>query len=151
MINFYRRFLGNATQVLAPLTNDLKSPGKSLQWSPALDSVFHDVKLLTSVPILTHPVLRAAISLAVDASDSHLGDVLGHPDSSTILPISLSLPAILSTSLALRMLLLTPFPALPVLSSNVSVLYTITLNLSAPVSNFLPCLPYSLPVPPSSQ
>ena len=38
MINFYRRFLRNPAQVLAPLTNTLKGPGKSLLWSPELDS-----------------------------------------------------------------------------------------------------------------
>ena len=68
MINFYRRFLRNATCDLAPLTNALKDPGKSLQWSPVLDSA--------SVPILSHPVPGAAISLAVDTSDSHVGAVL---------------------------------------------------------------------------
>ena len=63
----------NATRVLAPLTSSLKGPGISLQWSPA----FHDAKLLlTSVPVLTHLVHEAAISLAVDASDSYLGAVL---------------------------------------------------------------------------
>ena len=34
MINFYRWFLHNATLVLAPLTNAIKGPVKSLQWSP---------------------------------------------------------------------------------------------------------------------
>ena len=77
MINFYRRFLSDATQVLAPLTNALLGPGKSLQWSPVLFSTFSAAKLLlASVPFLTHPVPRAAISLDVDASDSHVGAVL---------------------------------------------------------------------------
>ena len=47
MINFYQRFLRDRAQDLAPLTN-----------------------------ALTHLVPGAAISLAVDASDSHIGAVL---------------------------------------------------------------------------
>ena len=55
----------------------LKGPGKSLQWSPVLDSAFSTAKLLlASVPVLTHPVPGAAISLAVNQSDSHVGAVL---------------------------------------------------------------------------
>ena len=74
MINFYQRFL------LAPLTKALKGPGKSFQWSLVLDSFFHITKLLlTSVPVLTHPVPGAAIYLAVDASDSHVAAVLQQP------------------------------------------------------------------------
>ena len=66
MINFYQRFLRNTAWVLAPFTNALKGPGKSLQWSPVLNSASHDAKLLlASVPILTHPIPRAAISLSV--------------------------------------------------------------------------------------
>ena len=77
MINFYRRFLRSAAKVLAPLTNALKGPGKSLKWTPNLDSAFSAAKsLLSAVPVLTHPVPGAAISLAVDASDSHVGAVL---------------------------------------------------------------------------
>ena len=77
MINFYQRFLRNTAQVIAHLTNTLKGPVKSLQWSPVLDSAFTSSKLLlTSVPILTHPVPAAAISLYVGMSDSHVGAIL---------------------------------------------------------------------------
>ena len=66
MINFYHRFLRNTALVLAPLTNALKGPGKSLQWSPALESSFSVAKLLLAVvPVLTHPVPGEAVSLAV--------------------------------------------------------------------------------------
>ena len=42
-----------------------------------LDSAFSAAKLLLSaVPVLTHPVPGAAVSLAVDVSDSHVGAVL---------------------------------------------------------------------------
>ena len=52
-------------------------PGKSLTWSPALDSAFRRAKaLLAAVLELIHPRPGAQISLAVDASDSHVGSVL---------------------------------------------------------------------------
>ena len=38
MINFYQKFLQGAAQVLALLMDALKGPGKSLSWSPVLDS-----------------------------------------------------------------------------------------------------------------
>ena len=71
MLNFYRKFLRIAAGVLAPLMNALKGPGKSLTWSPTLDSAFPH-----AVPELVHPHPGAQISLAVDAPDSHMGSVL---------------------------------------------------------------------------
>ena len=77
MLNFYRKFLCEAAGVLAPFTDDLKGPGKSLSWSTALKSAFRRAKdPLASVPELVHPRPGAQISLAVDASDSHVGSVL---------------------------------------------------------------------------
>ena len=62
MINFNRKFLHGA--------------GKSLTWSPVLDSAFARAKdLLSSVPELVHPRPDALVSLAVDAFDTHLGAV----------------------------------------------------------------------------
>ena len=67
MINFYHRFLRSAARVLAPLKNTLKGPGKSLTWTPTLDSAFSTAKLakllLSAVPVLTHPVPGVAVSL----------------------------------------------------------------------------------------
>ena len=58
----------------------LRGPGKSLDWSPALDSPFRHAKdLLAAVPKLVHPPPGAQIALAVDASDSQLGSLLQHP------------------------------------------------------------------------
>ena len=77
MLNFYRKFLHSAAVVPAPLTDTLKGPGKSLAWSRALDSTFRHAKnILASVPELVNPLPGAQISLAVDASDSHVGYVL---------------------------------------------------------------------------
>ena len=77
MLNFYRKFLCGAAGVLAPLTDALRGPGKSIIWSLALDSSFRHAKdLLASVPELAHLRPGAQISLAVDAFDSHVGSVL---------------------------------------------------------------------------
>ena len=77
MLNFYRKFLHKAAGVLAPLKGALKGSGKSLTWSLALDSTFQRAKdLLALVPELFHPRPDTSISLAVDASDSHIGSVL---------------------------------------------------------------------------
>ena len=77
MVNFYRRFLRGAVRILAPLTEALKGPGKSLIWSSALNSAFIKAKeLLSTVPELVHPQPDVPLSLAVDASDSHVGAVM---------------------------------------------------------------------------
>ncbi len=77
MINFYRKFLRGAARVLAPLTDALKGPGKTILWPPLMDSAFIKAKqLLSSVPELVYPQCNAPITLAVDASDSHIRAVL---------------------------------------------------------------------------
>ncbi len=77
MINFYRKFLRGAARVLAPLTDALKGPGKSITWTSNLEAAFRHAKdLIIRVPELIHPRASAPISLAVDASDSHVGAVL---------------------------------------------------------------------------
>ena len=77
MINFYRKFLQGAARVLAPLTDALKGPGKSITWTPNLEAAFRHAKdLIIRVPELIHPHSSAPISLALDASDSHVAAVL---------------------------------------------------------------------------
>ena len=76
MVNFYRKFLCSTAQVLAPLTNALKGPGKSISWTPLMISAFNRAKLLSAVLELVHPQSNTAISLSLDASDTHIGAVL---------------------------------------------------------------------------
>ena len=80
LINYYRKFIRNAAQLLAPLTNALKgSKGskKSLVWSQEMSTAFSAAKAThLAVPTLIHPVPGVPISLAVDGSDSHVGAVL---------------------------------------------------------------------------
>ena len=74
MITFNGKFLSSAAHVLAPLMDALKGPGKSLSWSPVLNSAFTRAKdLLSLVPELIHPCPDAPVSLA---SNTPLGEVL---------------------------------------------------------------------------
>jgi len=77
LINFYRRFLPSIARILKPLTDLLRGNPKLLLWSAAAESAFLAAKaaLVSAVP-LTHPSPKATLSLAVDASDTHVGGVL---------------------------------------------------------------------------
>jgi hypothetical protein len=77
MINFYRRFLPKIAATLRPLTDLLRGNPKTLDWSAPATEAFEAAKsaLIRAVP-LTHPAPGATLSLAVDASDSHVGGVL---------------------------------------------------------------------------
>jgi hypothetical protein len=77
LINFYRCFLPAVARILQPFTDLLKGSPKVLLWSPAAESAFVAAKaaLVAAVP-LCHPAPHAVLSLAVDASDSHVGGVL---------------------------------------------------------------------------
>ena len=76
MLNFYRRFLPGVAAVLKPLTDATSGRGR-LDWTPAMRSAFVSAKssLVAAVP-LHHPVPSAHLSLATDASDTHVGAVL---------------------------------------------------------------------------
>ncbi|MFO0000099.1 MAG: RNase H-like domain-containing protein, partial [bacterium] len=77
MVNFYRQFLPSIAQVLQPLTDLLRGNPKVLAWSAEAAAAFIAAKAaLVSVVLLSHPAPGAPISLAVDASDSHVGGVL---------------------------------------------------------------------------
>lgn len=89
MFNFYRKFIKGAAGVLAPLTDALQGNGKTLHWNDALGSAFSKAKsLLAAVPTLVHPVPGAPISLAVDASESHVGAVLQQLQHGSWFPLS---------------------------------------------------------------
>jgi hypothetical protein len=77
MVNFYRRFLPGIAKVLLPLTEALKGSPKTLLWPPAAAAAFEAAKaaLVAAVP-LAHPAPDAVLSLATDASDTHVGGVL---------------------------------------------------------------------------
>jgi RNase H-like domain found in reverse transcriptase/Integrase zinc binding domain len=78
--------------VLRPLTDALKGPGgkkRQLQWSQEVDTAFSAVKrMLCSATLQVHPDPVASISLAVDASDSHVGAVLQQGDGAGRRPLA---------------------------------------------------------------
>ncbi len=77
MVNFYRRFLPGIARMLQPLTDALKGAPKTLEWPPATATAFGVAKatLAAAVP-LAHPAPNDVLSLAIDASDTHVGGVL---------------------------------------------------------------------------
>ncbi len=77
MVNFYLRFLPNCAQVPKPLTNLLKGGAKILQWTAAAQEAFQQAKCLLAAAVpLQHPTPNAELSLATDASDTHIGGVM---------------------------------------------------------------------------
>jgi len=78
MVNFYRRFLPAAARVLRPLTDSLKGGQKgTLEWTEEMQRAFEDSKqAIYNAVELGHPDPQAEISLAVDASETHVGAVL---------------------------------------------------------------------------
>ena len=81
LINFYRRFVPNCADILAPLTNLLAKQGKGsrkpLVWSPEGSKSFIEAKeALSRATMLAHPSTDAPISVMTDASDVAVGGVL---------------------------------------------------------------------------
>jgi hypothetical protein len=77
LVNFYRRFLLAVVRVLLPLTDSLKKSSKEWTWSDNMSVAFQEIKeLLARATLLAHPVEEAEISMACDASASHVGAVL---------------------------------------------------------------------------
>jgi hypothetical protein len=76
MLNFYRRFLPGIACILKPLTDACKGSG-SIQWTEHMQAAFQSAKsVLASAVPLQHPKPSATLSLATDASDTHVGAVL---------------------------------------------------------------------------
>jgi hypothetical protein len=80
LVNFYRRFLPAIAHTLRPLTDALKGSRKGtevVQWSEAMDTAFASTKqALAKATLIAHPAANATLSLAVDASNSHVGACL---------------------------------------------------------------------------
>ncbi len=77
MVNFYPRFLPNCAQVLRPLTNLLKGGAKTLELIASAQEAFQNaIHLLAAAVPLQHPAPNAKLSLATDASDTHIGGVI---------------------------------------------------------------------------
>jgi len=77
MLNFYRRFLSGAARLLKPLSDALRGNATKLDWSSQMEMAFCDSKsALAAVAELAHPLPQAPLTLAVDASNTHVGAVL---------------------------------------------------------------------------
>jgi hypothetical protein len=76
MLNFYRRFLPGLSRIIQPLTDECKGSGQ-ITWTAELQKAFQTAKgaLASAVP-LHHPHPSTVLSLATDASDTHVGAVL---------------------------------------------------------------------------
>jgi hypothetical protein len=77
MVNFYHRFLPKCAQILKPLTDLLKGGAKTLERTASAQESFQTAKhLLAAAVPLQHPAPIAELSLATDASDTHIGGVM---------------------------------------------------------------------------
>ena len=77
MVNFCRRFIPAAAQLMSPLFDALEGKPKTLVWNDVIVKAFQDTKrALVEATLLTHPRPDASISLTVDASDHAVGAVL---------------------------------------------------------------------------
>ncbi len=78
LVNFYRRFIPGAARILLPLTNALRGGKRAkLLWTADMDTAFQQAKAaVCQATRLCHPDPQASVSLAVDASESHVGAVL---------------------------------------------------------------------------
>jgi hypothetical protein len=77
MMNLYRRFLPNCAQVLRPLTDLLKGGAKTLEWTASAQEAFQGAKRLLAAAVpLQHTAPTAMLSLATEASDTHIGGVM---------------------------------------------------------------------------
>ena len=92
MINYYRRFLSGAASILKPITDATCRAGgrqSSLSWDEKMQRAFTASKAaLAQAAELIHPDQTAEISLAVDASDHHVGGVLQQWTGSTLEPLA---------------------------------------------------------------
>lgn len=78
MINFYRQFIKGVASILKPdATKGNGGRHQPVQWLPAMAAVFEKAKAtLANAATLAHPDETVELSLAVDASDHHVGGVL---------------------------------------------------------------------------
>jgi hypothetical protein len=88
MINFYRRFLPGIARILKPLTDATSGKGR-LSWTPEMTLSFQTAKssLASAIP-LHFPNPSAQLSLATDASNSHVGAVLQQKSHGSWQPLS---------------------------------------------------------------
>ncbi len=83
MVNFYRSFLPGIPCTLQLLTDALKGAPKTLELPPAADAFG-----AANVVPLVHPAPKAVLSLATDASDTHVGGMLQQLSRGSLQPLA---------------------------------------------------------------
>jgi len=75
MINFYRRYIPNCAEVIAPLMQlTINRAPNNVEWGAEQEKAFKEVKkILSSEQILKLPDLNREIILSTDASNKSLG------------------------------------------------------------------------------
>jgi len=78
MINFYRRYIPNSADIIAPITELTKGRAPNLvKWGEKHEKAFSEIKrVLSSEPILKLPDLNWEFILQTDASNLSLGGCL---------------------------------------------------------------------------
>ena len=90
MVNFYRRFLPGAAQLMILLFEALTGKPKKLVWNDAMVKDFEDTKkAMAGATLLTYPRQNAPTSLTTDASDLAVGAVLQQFVDGTWVPLAI--------------------------------------------------------------
>ncbi|BHF65184.1 hypothetical protein SprV_0200819300 [Sparganum proliferum] len=77
MVNFYRQFLPNCTDLTLPITDILSGPKGPLELTDDTLTTFERIMAsLADATLLTHPALEALFPFMVDASAVAMGSVL---------------------------------------------------------------------------
>lgn len=77
MVNYYRRFISEFSEVTAPMTNLLKGKPKIVQWNDEAERAFVILKeKLITAPILACPDFGRPFTIQTDASDTAIAGVL---------------------------------------------------------------------------
>lgn len=88
LTNYYRKFIPNFSDIVAPLTQLLRK-GVKFQWSVNCQTAFEKIKLaLVSPPILKYPDFDKPFLLTTDASNEALGAVLSQGEIGSDQPIA---------------------------------------------------------------
>ncbi|UYV73993.1 RBM15B [Cordylochernes scorpioides] len=87
-VNYYRRFIPNAGELLAPLSNLLRK-GRRFTWGTIGQTAFETIKqVLTSEPLLAHPMIGRPFILNTDASGIAVGACLQQEIDGVVKPIA---------------------------------------------------------------
>lgn len=77
MVNYYRRFIGDFSEITAPISDLLAGKPKIVRWTSEAEQAFRKIKeRLITAPILANPDFDKEFSVQTDASDRAVAGVL---------------------------------------------------------------------------